>query len=436
MRIRDFLKLDFTLLLSVAALIVFGILSIYSAGINTDNVLVSDEYSKQIVWAAIGTVLALVLAFSGYRRIYYIAAYLYVASILLLLYTCVMGRVVNGARAWIGIGSFGIQPSELTKITTIIFLAWYLDFSKRGGSDVSRFLISTCIVLLPMGLILIQPDFGTSLVFIPILLTMAFIAGIAVRYIVFALLSIGLAGILMVLPLWQTYIYKRPTLVVSLLQSKIFFSLAIGGLFIIFLIALFGYRRFKKRYYYWLAYFVTIALVALVVSFLARKFLKEYQIMRLIVFLDPNVDPRGSGWNIIQSITSIGSGGIWGKGYLQGTQSHYRFLPQQSTDFIFSIFLEEWGLVGGLVVFVLFLIISFRFVNIMKNSQNDFGSYIVAGLSGMFAFHFMINIGMTMGIMPITGIPLIFMSYGGSSLISAMLGIGLAESIYIGRYQK
>jgi rod shape determining protein RodA len=134
-------------------------------------------------------------------------------------------------------------------------------------------------------------------------------------------------------------------------------------------------------------------------------------------------------------VTAIGSGGILGKGYLQGTQSHYRFLPQQSTDFIFSIFSEEWGFLGGFLLFGLFLIISMRLIKIMKVTQDTFGIYIVAGLSAMYIFHFLINVGMTMGIMPITGIPLLFVSYGGSSLISAMAGIGLALSIYIRRFQ-
>jgi len=156
--------------------------------------------------------------------------------------------------------------------------------------------------------------------------------------------------------------------------------------------------------------------------------------MRLIVFMDPNVDPRGFGWQIIQSITAIGSGGPFGKGYLQGTQSHYRYLPEQSTDFIFSILSEEWGFLGGVLVFALFLIIFLRLVRIMQNTSDYFGSYIVAGLVYMFAFHFVVNVGMTMGIMPITGIPLMFVSYGGSAVLSSMIGIGLAMSIRVRRY--
>jgi len=152
------------------------------------------------------------------------------------------------------------------------------------------------------------------------------------------------------------------------------------------------------------------------------------------VFLDPNVDPRGAGWNIIQSVTAIGAGGFTGKGFLQGTQSHYRFLPEQSTDFIFSIFSEEAGFIGGIAVFILFLIICLRLLRIIKITTDPFAAYICAGLVGVYSFHFLVNVGMTMGIMPITGIPLLFMSYGGSSLISAMLGIGLAMSIYVRRY--
>jgi rod shape determining protein RodA len=176
--------------------------------------------------------------------------------------------------------------------------------------------------------------------------------------------------------------------------------------------------------------------LSLAMSFLSHKVLREYQMMRLIVFLDPNVDPRGSGWHIIQSMTAIGSGGLGGKGFLQGTQSHYRFLPTQSTDFIFSIYTEEWGFIGGLVVIALFLMICMRLIRLMTITSDTFGAYIAAGLTSMYAFHFLVNTGMAMGIMPITGIPLLFMSYGGSALVSAMTGIGLAMSIHVRRFDR
>ena len=156
--------------------------------------------------------------------------------------------------------------------------------------------------------------------------------------------------------------------------------------------------------------------------------------MRLVVFLKPEVDPRGSGRNIIQSLTAVGSGGLTGKGYLQGTQSHYQYLPQRSTDFIFSIIAEEWGFLGSFAVLLLFGIILVRGIFILFNARDSFGVFIGAGVLTMIFFHMMINIGMAIGIMPITGIPLLFLSYGGSSLWTAVIGMALLQNIYLNRY--
>jgi len=298
-----------------------------------------------------------------------------------------------------------------------------------------RFLISCGIVFLPVVLILSQPDLGTSLVFFPILMMMTYIAGLPFSYIAFLFLFIAITGFLTILPLWQQFIMRGsyPSLAAFAgPRSVLIFAVAFLGIAIV---AVFGYRRYQKRYFHWIGYFSSVIAISMFSSLAARVVLKDYQIMRLIVFLDPNVDPRGSGWNIIQSITAIGSGGLWGKGFLQGTQSHYRFLPQQSTDFIFSIFSEEWGFLGGVTVFTLYAILSLRMVRIMKTTSDPFGAYIATGLSAIFVFHFLVNVGMAMGVMPITGIPLIFMSYGGSSLLSAMTGIGILLSIYMRRFE-
>jgi rod shape determining protein RodA len=435
MRPRDLLEIDYFLLLAAVVLSVFGIFFIYSSGLSSSGALVSNEYLRQILWAVSGLIIALVLSMVDYHRLRGLSVYFYLATLALLVYTCRNGRLVNGARAWIGIGMFGIQPSEFAKITTIVVLARFLDDTRKSPQAFSRFFLSCMIVFIPMGLILIQPDFGTSLVFIPILFVMTFIAGVAIRYVLFLAACIGLTGFLMVLPLWQRYILHNSMPSLSLLTSSRFTLIAVAALGIVAAIALFGFVKYKKRYFFWILYGVAVFILSLGTSFVSRKVLKDYQIMRLIVFLDPNVDPQGAGWNIIQSITAIGSGGLLGKGYLQGTQSHYRFLPQQSTDFIFSIFSEEWGFLGGILVFVLFLLICLRLVRIMNTTTDSFGAYIAAGLSGMYAFHFLVNVGMTMGIMPITGIPLLFMSYGGSAAISAMTGIGLALSVHVRRYQ-
>ena len=221
-----------------------------------------------------------------------------------------------------------------------------------------------------MGLILIQPDLGTALVFIPIFLTMIFMAGTPIRYISFVSVLIGLGGFLTVLPLWQKHILHGSFEFLKVFTDSRSIIVLCLAAFSIAALGVFGYRRYSKKYFYWISFVSILIGFSLIFSFIGRSVLKEYQIMRLIVFLDPNVDPRGSGWNIIQSITAIGSGGIWGRGYLQGTQSHYRFLPQQSTDFIFSIFSEEWGFLGGIAVFSLYAFIVLRLLRTIKTTSD------------------------------------------------------------------
>ncbi|MCL2043994.1 MAG: rod shape-determining protein RodA [Treponema sp.] len=433
MKIRDFLAIDYLVLLPVITLIVMGIMFIYSSGINAEGVIVSTEYVRQIVWASLGLVIALTLAMTNYRRFYNISMYVYLFSLIPLVYTIVFNQMVQNAR-WIRIGIFGLQASEFVKITTIVFLARYLADTQRAPRTFLRFIVSCAIVLIPMMLILVQPDLGTALVYVPILIFMVFVAGLSMRYVIFLISSIALIGLLTVLPLWQTFILQRSLPILSILTNPRLILIVIMALGLIVVIALFGLRKFKKRYFFWIIYGVSIVILSLGASYAARGVLRNYQIMRLIVFLDPSVDPRGAGWNIIQSVTAIGAGGLSGQGFLQGTQSNYRYLPGQSTDFIFSIFSEEMGFVGGIIVFLLFLIICLRLLRIIKTTSDPYASYICAGLAGMFSFHFLINVGMTMGIMPVTGIPLVFMSYGGSSLISAMAGVGLALSIHVRRY--
>jgi rod shape determining protein RodA len=423
------------LLLFAAILLSFlGILFIYSSGINSAGEMVSSEYVRQIIWASFGFVLIFFLAIVDYRRFYGLSPWLYAAILLLLLYTCFFGRYVNGARRAIGVGIFTIQPAEFSKIITILFLARYLEASKRSRNGLIRFIISGLIIAVPMGITLLQPDLGTALVFIPIFLIMIFIAGFSIRYILFVVFLIVSTVLLTLLPYWEIYIIKRPQAVFSILFNFRFTALCSVVLLFILGVAVLGFKLYKKRYFYWIFYFLAIILFSINISFAAHKVLKEYQIMRLIIFLDPGIDPRGAGWNIIQSMIAIGSGHLLGKGFLQGTHSHYRYLPEQSTDFIFSIFGEEFGFLGGIFIFGLFLLIALRMIKIMKTTVDTYGLYIVSGLSAMYVFHFLINIGMTMGIMPITGIPLYFMSYGGSALFTAMAGIGLSMSVYIRRF--
>lgn len=433
MNIRKFTYFDFFLFFSVVLLTVIGISFIYSSGINSEGLLVSNQYLKQIIWGIVGIAFMLTVTLVDYRRFADRTFLLYVIALVLLVYTRIFGRYVNGAKSWLGIGELGIQPSEFTKIIYILFLAFFLDRSQNARSQLQRFIRSAIIMGVPMLLILSQPDLGTASVYVPIFLAMCFVAGIPLRYLGLILLGGGLTIVFTVLPPWETNIAQIKIPAIQILTNLRFTLIALFSLGMITLLALIGYMLSKARYYYWIAYATGIITGSLAMSLAATRVLKEYQIMRLIVFLDPNVDPLGSGWNIIQSITAIGSGGPFGVGFLKGTQSHYRFLPQQSTDFIFSILSEEWGFAGGLAVFLLYGVLIFRGIIILTKTGNSFGSLIATGITAMFFFHFIVNIGMVMGMMPITGIPLLFLSYGGSSLWTAMMSAGLLMSINIRR---
>lgn len=429
MKNKWYTMIDYLLVLMVLTLVTLGILFIYSSSINSDGISVTNEYIKQIVWASIGLVFMIFINFYDYRRTESIAVYLYIALILLLIYTRIFGRYVNGAKSWLGIGEFGIQPSEFGKVFFMLFLARYLDNS-QNSDPLKRFVVATAILLLPMGLILIQPDLGTASVYIPIFLVMCFIAGIPLRYIMYVLLFGIFTIIFAILPVWNSEISAHPVAAINILTT---FKLRFILIFSVVLITLLGIivRRYFRgpNYIFWITYFSSILSFALIFSLALGKFLKDYQIKRLIIFMNPNVDPLGAGWNIIQSMVAIGAGGIRGQGYLMGTQSHYRFLPQQSTDFIFSILSEEFGFLGGLVVFALYFLILLKLLIIIRKCANRYGCYICAGILGMFTFHFIVNVGMVMGMMPITGIPLLFLSYGGSSLLTAMTCIGFVMSV-------
>lgn len=426
---KIFTMYDYLLIVLVLALVSLGVMFIYSSSINSEGISVTNEYFKQIVWGIVGIILMILIPLYDYRKTEHISPYLYGALIILLIYTRIFGRYVNGAKSWIGIGDMGIQPSEFGKIFYILFLAKILDES-QNMDQMKRFILSTCVMIIPMGLILIQPDMGTASVYLPIFLIMCFMAGIPLRFIMYVL-SFGMLTIVFaILPVWNQEIAEKPLAAIAILTN---FKLRVVLTSAVIVITLLGYiiRRYLHgpKYIYWITYIFSIISIALVCSVVLGKVLKEYQIMRLIIFMNPNKDPLGSGWNIIQSKVAIGAGGFIGQGYLLGTQSHYRFLPQQSTDFIFSILSEEFGFLGGFFIFTIYFVILVKILYIMRKCTNRYGIYICSGIFAMFTFHFFINVGMVMGIMPITGIPLPFLSYGGSSLLTAMACIGLIMNI-------
>ncbi|UTC67806.1 MULTISPECIES: rod shape-determining protein RodA [unclassified Treponema] len=428
MNIRKITNFDYLLFLAVVILSFIGILFIYSSGVNSSGELVSTEYTKQILWACTGIVLLLLSCIYDYRRIKDRTFLIYILGIVLLLYTAIFGTVRHNARSWIGFKNLGIQPSEFIKLIFILFLAYYLEKS-QNEEPLRRFIKAMAIMFIPVALILKQPDLGTASVYIPIFLIMCFIAGIPLRFILYIFFLGILTIVFTLMPLWEEVILKTSHIMAGLLKRSQISLIILFGMGISTVVAMIGNVLLKKRYYYWIAYVLSLVTIAFAGSIVGVRALKEYQMMRLIIFLDPEVDPLKHGWNIIQSITAIGSGGLTGRGYLMGTQSHYRYLPEQSTDFIFSILSEEWGFLGGLFVFILYSIVFFRFFLSIKRCDDLFGKLIVSGILAMFFFHFFVNVGMVMGIMPITGIPLLFLSYGGSSLWTAMISVGVVIGI-------
>ncbi|MFQ3619935.1 MAG: rod shape-determining protein RodA [Spirochaetales bacterium] len=429
------LRFDFSLLIASLLLVLIGILFIYSSGVTSTGVVYSSEYIKQSIWAIVGFILLIALSFIDYHRYKEWAFRIYFINLFLLILTLLFGKVVHGSKSWLGIWELGIQPSEFMKVSTILYLAYLIQTYPKLLDSWIGFFLSFIVVLVPIALILLQPDFGTALVFLPIFFFIVFSAGAKLEYVLFLLFTGGLAILFTLLPLYGSLIGTRtPHLLVRLGESdiKLFLLALFGG---VTLFSFLGLLITKKQYLFRVGYVGLILSLGIGISFVLRRFLKQYQLMRLLVFLNPSIDPRGAGWNIIQSLTAVGSGGLWGKGFLKGPHSHFRYIPQQSTDFIFSIIAEEWGFVGSALVLILFATILFRGLRIMRVCKDPFVLYAGSGIVGMIFFHLMVNMGMVMGIMPITGIPLFFLSYGGSSLITVLLSIGLLSSFYLHRYK-
>lgn len=430
---RLFGDIDYYLLFSCFLLCTLGIIAIYSSGIDAEGAIISNEYLKQILWFGIGIFLLIAAALFDFSRYKDIVWIFFAFAILLLIITLLAGRVVNGARSWLGIGGIGIQPAEFTKVATVLMLARYLE-SAEFDSSFKKLLITGIIMIIPLALILAQPDFGSALVFVPAALVMLTLADVDFRYILFGVLSIFGVFLFLSLPLYASN-HPNPENIIytAITHENVLIAILIFVL-VISIISGIGWLKFKKRYYYWFSYSMAILAISMIGAVAAHSILKPYQIMRLLVFIDPSIDPKGSGWNILQSITAIGSGGFLGKGFLQGTHSHARYIPQQSTDFIFSIIAEEFGFIGCTVLFILYGILFFRCVFLIETCKDRFSQLVIGGLLGIFAFHFMINIGMAMGIMPVTGIPLYFVSYGGSSLWTGLISIGILTGISARRY--
>jgi rod shape determining protein RodA len=403
-------KVDLVFLIPILLIIISGLLAIYSSSYLVEMSRTGNLFYKQIIWVCLGLIAMLVIIFIPMRFVYALGYQLYVLSIILLVIVLFTGEHSSGTSRWIRVFGFQFQPSEFAKIATIIALSKFLSESKISENNIKDMIISFMIILVPMVLIREQPDLGTSLVFAAFLLPMLFWAG---------------------LPLFSLFVIVAPfvsLITISLSSSKSY-------IFIIWLIMLTLVLYFAKKGI-WVAiynYMLNLS-VGLSAHYLWNK-LKPYQQERIKNFLNPELDPHGAGYQILQSKTAIGSGGFNGKGFLHGTQNQLRFLPQQNTDFIFSVFGEEYGFLGVVVAFGLFSIIIFHGINVASIAKNKFSSYVAIGISSVFLIHIFVNTSVTVGLLPVTGIPLPFMSYGGSAMISFLAMTGFLINISVNRFK-
>ncbi|HEV3484868.1 MAG TPA: rod shape-determining protein RodA [Vicinamibacterales bacterium] len=397
---------DWPLILTALALSIFGMLMVYSAGQTEMPSFVTRLWKQQLIWFFISLLGAWAMARTSIRMLEWLTWPLYALSVLLLAALFIPG-VGTGAgtaastKSWLAIGGFRLgQPAELAKLTVVLMLARVLAANRDAPKTLIELWKPGLVVGVPWLLIMAQPDLGTGIVFIGILFGMLFWFGIP----------------------WPLLILVASP-AVSLILA---FSTTMWGAWFLLLVALvIWYRPFLAE-----GVFLVVSNVAMgVLAPLLWERLEPYQQKRLLVFLDPSLDPREAGYHVQQSKVAIGSGGVFGKGWMQGTQKELGFLPEQHTDFIFAVVGEELGFLGVMVALALFLILFLRVVRIAERANDAFSSLVAFGLLGGWFMHVLVNIGMTLSLMPITGIPLPFFSYGGSFMLASWLAIGILVRI-------
>ena len=322
---------------------------------------------KQITWCSLGLVFMAIFLLFDYRLLERWAFWLYVAIVLALVVVWALGRVTAGSKRWMDLGLIRFQPSEFAKLATvIIFAKIYQDVAGKRKLELQDLVKAFVLAAIPMGLVLIQPDLGTSGVIFLIAVSMTIFVGVGRR----ALLWIGSIILVSIPILW----------------------------------------------------------------FAGDRFLLDYQKRRLLTFINPDYDPLGSSYHIIQSQIAIGSGGLFGKGFLQGTQNQLMFLPAKHTDFVFSILAEEWGFVGCTIVLLIFILLFLRGMAVASKAREGFGTLVAFGCTTIIFWHVTINVGMVMGLLPVVGVPLSFLSYGGSALLSSFIVTAILVNVSMRRF--
>ncbi|MCJ7812174.1 rod shape-determining protein RodA [bacterium] len=397
------LPLDYFMLSEMAFLIVIGFLCLYSVIAGREMTPLHTNFGKQLIWFFLGFVIFLFILFSPFQLFFRSAYFLYAVSVVLLLIVLFYssGRV----HRWISLGNFQFQPSEFSKVATMLALARYLSLQKEGCLKWRQLWIPLSLVIIPVLLILKQPDVGTASVFFAILITMVIWAGMTLK---------------------TTLLILIPCLA---LVCGFHVSIFIG----FFIVLFFGCLITK------ISWWKTVTICGLcfflgLFSPVVWSTFESYQQQRILIFLGIKANPRGAAYQVIQSRIAIGSGGVLGKGFMHGSQTQLRFLPEQHTDFIFSVLGEEFGFIGVMTVLVVFLFLFSRLIHTAKTARNPFGGLVAVGCVSILAFQFFVNVGMTVGLVPVTGLPLPFLSYGGSSLVMTLVLMGLVMNVSAQRY--
>jgi rod shape determining protein RodA len=431
-------------------MVILGWINIYAAVFDEQHESIFDlsqRYGKQLIWIIAAITLAIAIFLIDTTFYSFFAYIIYAIAILLLIGVLVLGQEIHGARSWYQIGSFHFQPAEFAKIATSLALAKYLSSYNLKIKSFQANARILAIILIPALLIVVQPDMGSALVFFTFILVayregfpdfililgvimavLFFLALLLDKFIIF-LIILGLtlliywilsrnpkntfiAGILIAVPAGVLYLLSRLDLITINRYYIILLAVAVAVPFYL----IHAYRKRIRNIYLILLMAVGSSAYTFSVDYVFRNVLKEHQQHRVNIMLGLESDPLGLGYNVNQSKIAIGSGGFTGKGFLQGTQTKFDFVPEQSTDFIFCTVGEEWGFVGTSLVIGLFIFLLIRLIKIAERQRSDFSRIYGYGVISVLFFHFAVNIGMTIGLLPVIGIPLPFFSYGGSSL--------------------
>lgn len=379
------------------ALVFIGIMSIYAAAFNEQHPSIFDLsqcYGKQILFAGASLVIGLIILLIDAKFFNAFAYIIYAFAIFMLILVLLIGSTISGSTSWIQIGGFSFQPSELAKFATALAIAHYLGNIKTDFRKIKTQLLAYGIVLLPVLLILKQGDAGSSLVFLSFILVF-YREGMSGKVLLFGAFAVILFLLTLFFSKWYVLI----------------------GLTVIFILLFILMEKSKANIWKMIIVFIMSSIFILSVDFAFYKILKQHQRTRINIILGIEKDIHGVGYNLHQSKIAIGSGGFTGKGHLQGTMTKYNFVPEQHTDFIFCTVGEEHGFIGSFILLMLYLAFMVRIIILAERQRSSFSRIYGYGIASIFFFHFVVNIGMTIGLMPVIGIPLPFLSYGGSSLL-------------------